>query len=154
MKRIPLMIWLFFRKVNSLVLRIQLDKRSTTMSWTSQDGKWMRYMTETKLTHQLIETLKLSGWNLSNTLYCYIKQIIAFILWLLSIAESFESSKSSNSTFKWLGRFLKDELMLDLSMKRDLGALSKLRQRRKNFSLSSTSKLQLHKGSRYLESHV
>ena len=34
--------------------------------------------------------------------------------------------------------------MLDMSMKRDLRAFSKLRQRRKNFSLSSTSKLQLH----------
>ena len=36
--------------------------------------------------------------------------------------------------------------MLDMSMKRDLHAFSKLRQRRKKCSLSSTSKLQLHKG--------
>ena len=36
--------------------------------------------------------------------------------------------------------------MLDMSMKRDLRAFSKLRQRRKKCSLSSTSKLQLHKG--------
>ena len=65
---------------------------------------------------------------------------------LLSIAKSFESPKRNNSTFKWLSKFLKDELMLDLSMKRDLRAFSKLRQRRKKCSLSSTSKLQLHKG--------
>ena len=31
---------------------------------------------------------------------------------LLLIAESSESPKRSNSTFKWLGKFLKDELML------------------------------------------
>ena len=36
--------------------------------------------------------------------------------------------------------------MLDMSMKRDLRAFTKLRQRRKKCSLSSTSKLQLHKG--------
>ena len=36
--------------------------------------------------------------------------------------------------------------MLDMSMKRDLWAFSKLRQRRKKCSLSSISKLQLHKG--------
>ena len=36
--------------------------------------------------------------------------------------------------------------MLDAPMKRDLRAFSKLRQRRKKSSLSSTSKLQLHKG--------
>ena len=67
----------------------------------------------------------------------------AFKMRLLSIAGSFESSKRSNSTFKWLGKFLKDEPM---PMKRDLRAYSKLRQRRKKCSLSSTSKLQLHKG--------
>ena len=65
---------------------------------------------------------------------------------LLSIAGSFVSPKRSNSTFKWLRKFLKDELMLDVSMKRDLRAFSKLRQRRKKCSLSSASKLQLHKG--------
>ena len=64
---------------------------------------------------------------------------------LLLITEGFESPKRSNSTFKWLGKFLKDELMLDMSIKRDLQAFSKLRQRRKKCSLSSTSKLQLHK---------
>ena len=36
--------------------------------------------------------------------------------------------------------------MLDMSVKRDLRAFSKLRQRRKKCSLSSISKLQLHKG--------
>ena len=36
--------------------------------------------------------------------------------------------------------------MFDMSMKKDLWAFSKLRQWRKNCSLSSTSKLQLHKG--------
>ena len=36
--------------------------------------------------------------------------------------------------------------MLDMSMKRDLRAFTKLRQRRKKCSLSSTFKLQLHKG--------
>ena len=65
---------------------------------------------------------------------------------LLSIAESLKSPKRSNSTFKWLPKSLKVESMLDLSMKRDLRAFSKLRQRRKKCSLSSTSKLQLHKG--------
>ena len=34
--------------------------------------------------------------------------------------------------------------MLDMSMKRDIQAFSKLRQRRKKIPLSSTSKLQLH----------
>ena len=34
--------------------------------------------------------------------------------------------------------------MSDMSMKRDLRAFSKFRQRRKKFSLSVTSKLQLH----------
>ena len=42
---------------------------------------------------------------------------------LLSIAESFESPKRSSSTFKLLGKFLKEELMLDMSMKRDLQAI-------------------------------
>ena len=64
---------------------------------------------------------------------------------LLSIAGSSESPRRSNSTFKWLGKFLKDELMLNMSMKRDLRAFLKLRQRRKKCSLSSTSKMQLHK---------
>ena len=50
---------------------------------------------------------------------------------LLSITESLESPKRSNSTFKSLGKFLKDELMLEMSMKRDLRAFLKLRQRRK-----------------------
>ena len=39
-----------------------------------------------------------------------------------------------------------NELMLHMSMKRDFRAFSKLRQRRKKCSLSSTSKVQLHKG--------
>ena len=65
---------------------------------------------------------------------------------LLSIAESFESPERSNSTFKLLGKFLKDKLMLDMSMKRDLRAFSELRQRREKCSLSSTSKLELHEG--------
>ena len=33
--------------------------------------------------------------------------IEAFKMRLLSIAESFESPKRSNSTFKWLGKFFK-----------------------------------------------
>ena len=70
----------------------------------------------------------------------------AFKMRLLSIAERFESPKTSHSTFKWLGKFLKHELMLDMSMKRDLRAFPKFRQCRKKCSLSSTSKLQLHKG--------
>ena len=36
--------------------------------------------------------------------------------------------------------------MLDMSMKRDLRAFPKLRQRKKKCSLSSTSKLELHNG--------
>ena len=43
----------------------------------------------------------------------------------LSTARSFESPKRNNLTFKWLGKFLKDEL--------------------RRTSLSSTSRLQLHK---------
>ena len=73
---------------------------------------------------------------------------------LLLIAESSESPKRSNSTFKWLGKFLKDELMLDMLMKRDLRVFSKLRQHRKKCSLFLTSKLHYIRGSRYLESHV
>ena len=41
---------------------------------------------------------------------------------LLSMAESSESPKKRKSTFKWLGKFLKDILMLDMSMKRGLRA--------------------------------
>ena len=44
------------------------------------------------------------------------------------------------------GIFLKDELMLDMSMKSYLRAFSELRQHKKKVSLSSTSKLQSHKG--------
>ena len=68
--------------------------------------------------------------------------IEAFKMRLLSIARSFESPKRSNSTFKWLRKFLKDELMLNMSMKRYLRVFSKL----KKCLLSSTFKLQLHKG--------
>ena len=50
---------------------------------------------------------------------------------LLSTEEIFESPKRSNSTFKCLGKYLKDELMLNMLMKRDLRAFLKLRQRRK-----------------------
>ena len=81
--------------------------------------------------------------NLFLVIMCLIE---AFKMGLLTIAESFESTKRSNSTFKWLAKFLKDELMLDMSMKRDLQAFSKLGQHRKKCSLSSTSKLQLNKG--------
>ena len=35
--------------------------------------------------------------------------IEAFKIRSLSLAESFESSERSNSTFKWLGKFLKDD---------------------------------------------
>ena len=91
--------------------------------------------------------LKLNKENNIRTmvLKIYLHSLIeAFKMRLLSTAESLESPKRSNSTFKWLGKFLKDELMLDMSMKRDLRAFSKLRQRRKKIPLSSTSKLQLH----------
>ena len=73
---------------------------------------------------------------------------------LLSIAESFESPKRSNSTFKWLGKFLNNDLMLDISMKRDLRAFSKLRQRRKNVHCLKPPNCSYVRGSRYLESHV
>ena len=66
------MIRMFFRKVSSLVLSNKLDKKLTTMNWNSQDDKWMRCKRELKLTHKLTETPKLSGSNLSNTLYWYI----------------------------------------------------------------------------------
>ena len=57
---------------------------------------------------------------------------------LLSIVESFESPKRRNSTFKWLRKFLRDDLKLEMSMKSDLRAFSKLRQPREKCSLSST----------------
>ena len=69
---------------------------------------------------------------------------------LLSIAESFESPKRSNSTFKWLSKFLKDELMLDMSMKRDLWEFSKLRQRR-NIHCLQLPNCSYIRGSKYLE---
>ena len=81
--------------------------------------------------------------NLFLVIMCLIE---AFKMGLLTIAESFDSTKRSNSTFKWLAKFLKDELMLDMSMKRDLQGFSKLGQHRKKCSLSSTSKMQLNKG--------
>ena len=56
--------------------------------------------------------------------------IVTFKMRLLSIVQIFESPKRSNSTFKWLGKFLKDELMLDMQMKRDFQAFSKLRQQK------------------------
>ena len=62
-----------------------------------------------------------------NLFVAIIYLIEAFKMSLLLIAESFESLKRSNSTFKkWLGRFLKEELMLDMSMKRDLQAFLKI----------------------------
>ena len=64
---------------------------------------------------------------------------------LLSTAGSFESPKRSSLTFKWLGKFLKDELMLEMSMKRDLRAFQNWGSAGK-YIQSSTSKLQLHKG--------
>ena len=52
-------------------------------------------------------------YNGTENLSVVIKYLIeAFKMRLLSIAESFESPKRSNSTFKWLGKLLKDELML------------------------------------------
>ena len=85
--------------------------------------------------------------NGTENLFVVIMHLIeAFKMRLLSIAESLESPKRSNLTIKWLGKFLKDELMLDISMMRYLRAFSKLTQRRKKCSLSSTCKLQLHKG--------
>ena len=65
---------------------------------------------------------------------------------LLLITENFESPKRNNSTFKWLGKHLKVELMLDMLMKRDLGTFSKFRQHRKKCLLSPSSKLHVHKG--------
>ena len=54
---------------------------------------------------------------LKNLFIAIIYFIEAFKMRLLSIADSFDLAKRSNSTFNWLGRFLKDELMLDMSMK-------------------------------------
>ena len=83
--------------------------------------------------------------NGTENLFIFIMYLIeAFKMRLWSTAESFESPKRSNSTFKWLGKFLKYELTLDMSMKRDLWAFSKLKKCRKKCSLSSTFKLQLH----------
>ena len=84
----------------------------------------------------------------------YLIEVFKMRLLLLLIAESSESPKKSNSTFKWLSKFSKDELMLDMLMKRDLQVFSKLRQHRKKCSLFLTSKLHYIRGSRYLESHV
>ena len=70
--------------------------------------------------------------NGTENLFVVIMYLIeAFKMRLLSITESLESPKRSNSTFKSLGKFSKDELMLEMSMKRDLRAFLKLRQRRK-----------------------
>ena len=57
-----------------------------------------------------------------NLIVVNIYLIEAFKMRLLSIPESFESPKRSNWTFKWLGKFLKDELMPDMLMKRDIQA--------------------------------
>ena len=85
--------------------------------------------------------------NVTENLFVVIMYLIeAFKMRLLSIAGSFKSPKRSNLTFRWLSKFLKDELMLNMLMKRDLQVFSKLRQHRKKCSLSSTSKLQLRKG--------
>ena len=85
--------------------------------------------------------------NGTENLFVVIMYLIeAFKMRLLSIGGSFESPKRNNSPSKWLDKFLKDEVILDISMKRDLRAFWKLRQRRKKCLLSSTSKLQLRKG--------
>ena len=55
-------------------------------------------------------------------------------------------TKNKQFDFERTRQIFKNKLLLDMSMKRDLRAFSKLRQCRKKCSLSSTSKLQLHKG--------
>ena len=107
--------------------------------WTPEGKKWI-YIFKAKGKKQYQN-------NGTENLFVIIMYLIeAFKMRLLLIARSFESPKRSNSTFKFLGKFWKDELMLDMSMKRDLRAFSKSSQRRKKCSLSSTSTLQLHKG--------
>ena len=115
--------------------------------WTPEEKNWI-YIFKAK------ETKQYQNNGTENLFLVIIYLIESFKMRLLSIAESSESPKRSHSTFKWLGKFLKDELMLDMSMKRDLRAFSKLRQRRKKLSLSSTFKLQLHKRFKVLECHV
>ena len=102
----------------------------------------------------VVRTYQNNGTENLFVVIIYLIEVFKMRLLLLLIAESSESPKKSNSTFKWLSKFSKDELMLDMLMKRDLQVFSKLRQHRKKCSLFLTSKLHYIRGSRYLESHV
>ena len=101
--------------------------------------------------------LKLNKENNIRTmvLKIYLHSLIeAFKMRLLSTAESLESPKRSNSTFKWLGKFLKDELMLDMSMKRDFKHFQNWDSVGKKFHCLQPPNCSYMKSSRYLKSHV
>ena len=115
--------------------------------WTPEEKNWI-YIFKAKERKQYQN-------NGTENLFVVIMYLIeAFKQRLLLIAECFESPKRGKSTFKWLGKFLKDELMFDMSMKRYLRAFSNLRQRRKNVHCLHLSNCSYIRGSRYLESHV
>ena len=123
----------------------QNSEKRVGRGWTPEGKKWI-YIFKAKEKKQYQN-------NGTENLFVVIMYLIeAFKMRLLSIAGSFESPKRSNSTFRWLGKFLKNELMLDMSMKKDLRAFSKLRQPRKKCSLSSNCSY--IRGSKYLENHV
>ena len=83
--------------------------------WTLEEKNWLYiFKAEERKQYQN---------NGTENLFIVIMYLIEpFKMRLLSMAESSESPKKSKSTFKWLGKFLKDILMLDMSMKRGLRA--------------------------------
>ena len=70
--------------------------------WTPEEKKWI-YIFKVKERKQYQN----NGTENLFVVIIYLKE--AFKMRLLSIAGSFESPRRSNSTFKWLGKFLKDE---------------------------------------------
>ena len=89
--------------------------KNVRRGWTLEEKNWIYiFKAEERKQYQN---------NGTENLFIVIMYLIEpFKMRLLSMAESSESPKKSKSTFKWLGKFLKDILMLDMSMKRGLRA--------------------------------
>ena len=93
--------------------------------------------------------------NGTEDLFIVIMYLIeAFKIRLLLIAGSFESRKRSNSTFKWLGKFLKDEVMLDMSIRGTFKHFRNWGSAGKNVYCLQHPNCSYIRGSRYLESHA
>ena len=109
------------------MIKIGEDKKWKTFYKVVNKKETRKYSTNTYPNAPSNRTLKKlvgSGCQRKNgteNLCAVIMYLIEAFKMRLSTAESFESPKWSNSTFKWLGKFLKDELKLDLYLSKEPG---------------------------------